>query len=106
MVKAQSKAGHGRPKFLERVEEGRYRVKGTELVVRQDGKGWKVEGHQELASETFASRHAATERIEALGLVPEIPAEEPKGEAKAEKPQEQPKRRPRPRKSEKVGASA
>lgn len=97
MVKAQSKAGHKRPEFLERVEKGVYRVKGSELRIRQDGKGWKVEGHDELTSETFANRHAATERIEQLGLVP---AEQPV-QAKGE---EQPKRHPRTRKPAKEAA--
>jgi hypothetical protein len=113
MTKAQSKAGHKRPEFLERKEKGVYAVKGTALTIHQDGKGWKVTGHAELAAETFANRHAATERIEALGLVPAEPAkqpeaqQQPKGDDKAEKPKEQPRRRPPVRKAkESAKASA
>jgi hypothetical protein len=74
MTHSETKAGHKRPSYLEREAAGRYRVKGTQLVIVQDGKVWRVEGHDgDLGS--FANRHAATEVLEARGLVPQQPAE-------------------------------
>jgi hypothetical protein len=110
-----SEVSHAMPQSLRRVAKGEYAVKGTELRIVQgeDGK-WKVEGHSDDLG-AFASRGAALGKLQELGLVPEVPAEqpqaekpaeEPKDEAKPEKPQEQPKRRPRARKGEKAGASA
>jgi hypothetical protein len=93
-------------------------VKGTALrIVQGDDGKWTVQGHSDDLG-AFGSRGAALGKLQELGLVPEVPAEQPKPAAKAteqpqgeqraeaEKQPEQPKRRPRTRKPEKAGASA
>jgi hypothetical protein len=99
---------HVMPHELKRVEKGQYEVRGTELrIVQGDDGKWTVTGHSDDLG-AFASRGVAFAKLQELGLVPEVPAEQPKGEkpAEAEKPKEQPKRRPQPRKGAKVAATA
>lgn len=67
---------HVMPRELERAGKGRYRVKGTELSIVQDGKQWKVEGHSDDLG-GFASRGAALGKLRELGAVPEVQAEQP-----------------------------
>jgi hypothetical protein len=65
---------HVMPRELERAGKGRYRVKGTELSIVQDGKQWKVEGHSDDLG-GFASRGAALGKLRELGAVPEVQPE-------------------------------
>jgi hypothetical protein len=77
MAEATKTTGHKMPESLERAGKGRYRVKGTELAIVQgdDGK-WKVEGHSDDLG-AFGSRGAALGKLQELGAVPEVPAEQP-----------------------------
>ena len=72
---------HAMPRELERLGKGSYRVRGTELTIVQgaDGK-WAVHGHSDDLG-AFASRGVAFAKLQELGLVPEVPAVQPKAEA-------------------------
>lgn len=107
---------HAMPTELQRLGKGDYEVRSTQLrIVQGDDGKWTVQGHSDDLG-GFGSRGAAFGKLQELGLVPEVPAEQPKSEAKvteqpqgeklaeAEKAQEQPKRRPRARKPAKEAA--
>ena len=92
------------PESLRRVAKGEYEVHGTQLRIVQGDEGkWTVQGHSDDLG-AFGSGGAALGKLQELGLVPDVPAEqpqaekpaeEPKTEAKAEERKEQPKGRPR-----------
>jgi hypothetical protein len=71
---------HRMPQSIRRVTKGEYEVKGTALRIVQgaDGK-WTVTGNSDDLG-AFASRGAALGKLHEAGLVPEVPAEEPKVE--------------------------
>jgi hypothetical protein len=74
---------HAMPSELKRLGKGEYEVRGTRLQIVQGDKKWTVTGHSEDLG-AFGSRGAALGKLQELGLVPEVPAEQPKPEA--EKP--------------------
>jgi hypothetical protein len=107
MTEQKRKASHKIPEGVNRVKPGEYTFGPAHRIVQGDDKLWRAEGDGTESLKPMKSRGLVVEALRELGVVPEVPAEEPQGEkpADVEKAPEQPKQRPRPRKPAKEAAT-